>query len=709
MIERDDYVLLADVSPLGADQRVTWTSSDPDIAIVDSRGHIWAISKGIVTIKATSITDPSKFATCAIEVIDDTDGINVAVTGFALTPHMATLSAAGATLMLSGDVSPVDASDKTIIWESDNLAVASVSQSGKVYPLSAGVATITAKTADGGYTDTCDITVTDNSSAVVDPGVVPDDINISSTTQTILTGDSYSLLSEVTPVGADQSVTWTSSDHNVAIVTNFGEIIAKSVGDVVITARSDAKPTLSKTCNVKVIDGNTSIPVTGISLATSAKTMFLGDGDYLLTYTVSPVDATNQAISWTSSDPTVATVDSATGSVEAVSAGTATITATSVSDPSISATCALNVLAADVEPASVDEDSLTAFAEGQDAKLTWDMPGPGTSGGSRVGIIHYKVYCVEGTVTDTDYSSDVWSGAAVQAANVTSATVSGLSKGKTYSFLIVAENSFGEASSGAVVSVSIPDDVVDVVTVNGASSYVYKASDKVHTMQLSAVSSKGNPIVGWSVSPAGIASVSSSGVLSFTGAEGNVLVTARTAEATSLAKKIAVVKNVTSIATPMKTLYIQTGKSFTIPVVAYDGNLKVTPKLTWATSSSKIAKVVNGKVTVAKKLKKGKATITARAANGKVLSVKVNVSKKAVKLKSATVKAPKSLKVKASKFLTVKFKQKKATGIKITFKSSKASGLEVDKAGKLTAKKKGSYKITIKCGSKKVIKKIKVK
>ena len=60
---------------------------------------------------------------------------------------------------LVATVQPADATNKTVTWESDNDTIAAVDQSGTVLAVSEGVATITVKTADGGYQDTCAVTV----------------------------------------------------------------------------------------------------------------------------------------------------------------------------------------------------------------------------------------------------------------------------------------------------------------------------------------------------------------------------------------------------------------------------------------------------------------------------------------------------------------------------------------------------------------------
>jgi uncharacterized protein YjdB len=166
--------------------------------------------------------------------------------------------------------------------------------------------------------------------------------------------------------------------------------------------------------------------------------------------------------------------------------------------------------------------------------------------------------------------------------------------------------------------------------------------------------------------------------------------------------------NVKAIRTPLRTLYIQKGKLLTAPIVldGPDGKPQ-TDALTWTSSKPEIAAVnAKGKITAKRA---GSAIVTVKASNGVSLKITVKVVKKAVKLKSFTVKAPKSLKANATYQTKITLKQKKATNVKITFKSSKPGVIQVDKAGKLTALKKGTAKITITAGTKKLVKTIKVK
>jgi uncharacterized repeat protein (TIGR02543 family) len=165
------------------------------------------------------------------------------------------------------------------------------------------------------------------------------------------------------------------------------------------------------------------------------------------------------------------------------------------------------------------------------------------------------------------------------------------------------------------------------------------------------------------------------------------------------------VPNVTAIRVPVKSINLQAKKSFTLPFIIEVDKKVGTAPLTWSSSNKKVATVTNGKI---KAVKNGKAKIVAKAANGKSVTISVSVSKKQVVLKKISVtKVKASMKVKKTVNLGLKIYPKKATLTKISYKASGA--IKVDKAGKVTAVKKGKGKLTITVNNKKIVKKITVK
>ena len=147
--------LTATVSPADAtEQAVTWSSSDEAVASV-ADGVVTPLEAGIATITATT-ADGDFTVACEVTVNAEV----VPVTGVTLDYSELTLTAGGETETLTATVSPADATDQTVIWLSSDEAVATVDD-GVVTPLAAGMATITATTADGGFTAACEVTVND--------------------------------------------------------------------------------------------------------------------------------------------------------------------------------------------------------------------------------------------------------------------------------------------------------------------------------------------------------------------------------------------------------------------------------------------------------------------------------------------------------------------------------------------------------------------
>jgi uncharacterized protein YjdB len=199
--------------------------------------------------------------------------------------------------------------------------------------------------------------------------------------------------------------------------------------------------------------------------------------------------------------------------------------------------------------------------------------------------------------------------------------------------------------------------------------------------------------------------VDANGTVTFKNKEGKVTITAQSGVSTSVT--IQNVMNVTSVRTPLTKMYIQKGKSLTLPIVLDDSTSPkstINSKLTWKSSNSKVLTVSSkGKIKASKKIKKKtNVMVTVTAANGQSQKIRVFVVPKAKKLSSVAARFPKNLKMKEGNMyqLNVKIRNVAATGVKITFKSSNKGVLRVDKAGKMFALKSGKARVTIKAGNK---------
>ena len=158
------------------------------------------------------------------------------------------------------------------------------------------------------------------------------EVTLNQTTLSLTVGGTANLSATVSPSNAtNKTVSWSSSNESVATVSG-GKVTAVAEGSATITAKAGGK---SATCAVTVAAKD--VPVTGISLSPTTLSIEAGK-TATLTATVSPSNATNATVTWTSSKESVATVSG--GKVTAVAEGTATITATAGGK---SATCAVTV------------------------------------------------------------------------------------------------------------------------------------------------------------------------------------------------------------------------------------------------------------------------------------------------------------------------------------------------------------------------------
>ncbi|MBD5410327.1 MAG: leucine-rich repeat protein [Treponema sp.] len=342
--------LTAMVKPDNADDKtVVWSSSDTAVVMVDNDGTVGAIKTGTATITAKSA---DKTATCTVTVKSDlvaVESVTLDTTTLALAP--------GATRKLTATVKPDNADDKTVVWSSSDTAVVMVDNDGTVGAIKTGTATITAKSGD--KTATCLVTVSET--AVVNPDfpIAVDSITLSTTTLTIEPGKMRTLTATVTPSNAeDKIVTWSSSDEKVATVSDDGTVTAHAEGTATITAKAGGK---EATCTIAVKP--ILIAVKSVSLNMTILTLTSGETGKL-TATVTPSDADDSTVAWSSSNADVATVGN-DGTVTAIKAGKATITAQA---GDITAECAVSVNPILVENVTLDVTTLT-LAPGMTKKL----------------------------------------------------------------------------------------------------------------------------------------------------------------------------------------------------------------------------------------------------------------------------------------------------------------------------------------------------
>ena len=376
--EEGQLQLTASVVPNNATvQTVTWESNHTSIATVNTNGLVTGVSEGEARITATATDGSQVYGYIDITVtakpqqtefdatmtagsnsmactVSGEDGVKVgtskAVGSMTITVgagatklsfYAAGWAGTGTTLSLSG--ATIGNSSIEIAGDSG------ISGSGSAYTLDGTESDYYCETTLSGITESTDITVTAPKrfalwkakyyTVAVDP-VYPTSISLSVGSNSVAIGGTTSVEVSYSPADTNvKNVTFSSNATAVATVSSEGIITGVAAGSARITATAEAanSGTVSAYVDITV----TSIAVTGVTVSPTEKSLSVG-GTQQLTATVSPSNATNKNVTWTSDATSVATVSSS-GLVTAIAAGTATITVKSVADNTKKATCTIKV------------------------------------------------------------------------------------------------------------------------------------------------------------------------------------------------------------------------------------------------------------------------------------------------------------------------------------------------------------------------------
>ena len=215
----DTEILSATIVPNNAtNKNITWSSSNTSVATVNSNGKVTAIAAGSALITAKSV-DGGYSATCRVTVVA------IPVTGISLNKTQIDLTVGG-TETLIAIVSPENATNQTVIWNSSNNSLAEVDSNGRVSAKGSGSAIITATTVDGNYKATCSVNITARVLGVT----------LNKSSLTLLVGETETLIATVSPADAIQTVTWSSSDTSIVTVDSGGLVQGIKSGSARITA-----------------------------------------------------------------------------------------------------------------------------------------------------------------------------------------------------------------------------------------------------------------------------------------------------------------------------------------------------------------------------------------------------------------------------------------------------------------------------------------
>ena len=252
----------------------------------------------------------------------------------------------GSQQQLEAVVKP-DGADVTVVWESDNEAVASVDADGIVSGVSVGTAVITASAGDASAE--CKVTVV---------ALKPTAISLTPTKLHLKTGDTQKLVVAFTPAEAvAEDLVWETSDASVAAVKD-GVVTAAGEGEATVTVKCNGG-NLAAVCRVNVAEDYVPVYVTEMQLTPSEMSLEAGQKK-TIEVTYLPADAEEVTdLEWETSDADVAKVED--GTVEAVKVGKAVITAKCM-DGTVTATCQVTVSEKEEPEPGPGEGGLQAVA-----------------------------------------------------------------------------------------------------------------------------------------------------------------------------------------------------------------------------------------------------------------------------------------------------------------------------------------------------------
>jgi uncharacterized protein YjdB len=301
------------------DRPVTWQSSNTSVATVSGSGDISAVAPGTAAITAAS---EGKTASASLSVSAPAP---IPVATVSVSPTTSSVQV-GATVQLSAttrDASNNVLTGRAVAWSSANTGVASVNSNGLVSAVTAGTVQITASSE--GKTSNATITVTPLAPVPVAT------VTVSPASSNLIVGATVQLTATMRDASNNvltgRQVTWSSSNTTNATVNSIGLVTAVSTGTAQITASSEGQ---SNSAAI-TITAPAPAPVATVTVSPASSSILVG-ATVQLSATMRDANnnlLTGRVVAWSSADPSIASVNSASGLVTAVGVGSTTINAIS--------------------------------------------------------------------------------------------------------------------------------------------------------------------------------------------------------------------------------------------------------------------------------------------------------------------------------------------------------------------------------------------
>lgn len=317
----NSFKLVATVEPsnIYGNPRIEWKSSDDKVASVDGLGNVTALKLGNAIVTATFRDDKNNVYTeiAKIFVIEGNKDIVATDVKF---PEGEILITRGDKYKLPKEVTPGNGFIEKIVYESSDSSIVTVDETGNIKPLRDGVATIKVSVNDGKFTDEIKVNIVSDS---VEPQIIINPISIGFNDReiTIVEKNTKKLTYQYLPSEAYvDDLEWSSSDEQVASVSNDGIVTANSSGVAIITVKT--RTGITDTISVRVEKGI--VKVTSLKIESSRNlTMKINDTASIVA-NVLPNDATDKSVKYESTNSSVVRVDN-NGIIRAISSGSTVI------------------------------------------------------------------------------------------------------------------------------------------------------------------------------------------------------------------------------------------------------------------------------------------------------------------------------------------------------------------------------------------------
>lgn len=267
-------------------QQVVYSSKNEEVATVDENGLVTALKKGTVTLEAQADDGSGKKASIRLTVKQQPESITLSETSFVIN--------VGKTKRLTATVLPSNTNDKSVTWTSSDESVATVTANGTVKPVGPGTCTITCASEDLPQvyaTASVEVHQLVTRVAFQEKSL---SFDVNTTCQTYW---------EIEPASAtDKSVTFTSSNEDIATVDANGLVTGHKRGSCTITVKTADGSNRKATIKINILQ-----PVLGVHMEKDTYRVGIDEG-LRIKAVLEPSDASNTNMSWTVADSSIASI-----------------------------------------------------------------------------------------------------------------------------------------------------------------------------------------------------------------------------------------------------------------------------------------------------------------------------------------------------------------------------------------------------------------